>query len=78
MDITRFYALLPVILRKRVTLISCVLFYNLSRLVSSTIISGGITSYVSLARSLNSFVLPIHEVDVSLAPLLGRLRALLE
>ena len=54
------------------------LFYNFLRLVSSTIISGGITSHVSLARSLNSFVLPAHEVDVSSAPLLGRLCALLE
>lgn len=78
MDLTHFNALLPVIFRKRVTLISCVLFYNLLRLVSSTIISGGITSHVSLARSLNSFVLPVHEVDVSLAPILGRQCALLE
>ena len=52
-------------------------FYILLRLVYSTIISGGITSHFSLARSLNSFVLPIHEVDVSLAPLLGRQCALL-
>lgn len=78
MDLTHFNALLPVIFGKRVTLISCVLFYNLLRLISSTIISGGITSHVSLARSLNSFVLPVHEVDVSLAPLLGRQCALLE
>lgn len=41
------------------------------------IISGGIPSHVSLARSLNSFVLPIREVDVDYAPLLGRLCALL-
>ena len=78
MDITHFNALLPENIGKRVTLISCVLFYNLLRLVFSTKISGGITSHVSLARSLNSFVLPVHEVDVSLAPLLGRQCALLE
>lgn len=34
--------------------------------------SGGIPSHVSLARGLNSFVLPIREVDVGHAPLLGR------
>ena len=63
---------------KRVTLIKLRPFYNLLRLVPSTIISGGITSHVSLARSLNSFVLPVLEVDVRSAPLLGRLCALLE
>jgi hypothetical protein len=42
------------------------------------IYSGGIPSHVSLALGLNSFVLPIREVDVSPAPLLGRLCALME
>ena len=78
MDITHFNALLPENTGKRVTLISCVLFTTYNGFVSSTIISGGITSHISLARSLNSFVLPVHEVDVSLAPLLGRQCALLE
>jgi len=53
-------------------------FYGLLWPVYSTLISGGITSHVSPARSLNSFVPPVHEVDVSLARIPGRLCALLE
>ena len=76
MDNMHFNACVPDFVRRLTALISCVYL----KLISATFFlhtsSGGITSHVSLARSLNSFVPPIHEVDVSSAPELGRLCAL--